>query len=163
MASDKTNAMRLLEREGIGFETRSYALPSERGQEQHLDANEVAAAIGLEAEQTYKTLVARGEPHGVLFAVIAADQSLDLKALARASGNKRVALVPLAELTALTGYLRGGCTALAAKRDYPVIVDELVELHERIAVSAGVRGTQLILAPADYLRATRAKIAAIGR
>lgn len=154
-AASKTNAVRLLDRLGIDYELRVYP------HEGDLDAATVAAAIGLAPEQTYKTLVARGDGHDVLFAVLAADQSLDLKALARVSGHKRVELVALKEVLPLTGYVRGGCTALAARRDYPTFVDGFVELHERIAVSAGVRGTQIVLAPADYLRACRARVFAI--
>lgn len=154
-SASKTNAVRLLDRLGISYELRAYPHDGD------LDAASVAAAIGLAAEQTYKTLVARGDGRDVLFAVLAADQVLDLKALARASGHKRVELVALKELLPLTGYVRGGCTALAARKDYPTIVDELVQLHDRIAVSAGIRGTQIVLAPADYLRASAARLFAI--
>lgn len=154
-SASKTNAVRLLDRLGISYELRGYPHDGD------LDAASVAAAIGLAPEQTYKTLVARGDGRDVLFAVLAADQVLDLKALARASGHKRVELVALRELLPLTGYLRGGCTALAARKDYPTFVDELVQLHERIAVSAGIRGTQIVLTPADYLRASAARPFAI--
>jgi len=86
-----------------------------------------------------------------------------LKALARATGDKKIDTVTLKEVEPLTGYIRGGVTALAAKKDFPVFVEETMELFDTVAVSAGVRGTQIVLAPSDYLRATRAKVGAIGR
>lgn len=158
MSLAKTNAARCLESLGIPFELRSYEVSDE-----HLDAEAVAQRIGLPPEQVYKTLVARGDRTGVLFAVIRADTELDLKALARASGDRQVALVPLREVQPLTGYIRGGVTALAAKKAYPVIVDEIIELFDLVSVSAGVRGTQILLSPSDYLRATAAIVAPIGR
>jgi len=98
--------------------------------------------------------------------VLAGSATLDLKALAKLSGNRRVETVPLKEVQPLTGYIRGGVTALGGKKDYPVFVDETIEAFDQVAVSAGVRGTQIVLAPADYLRATAATlgpIAAFGR
>jgi Cys-tRNA(Pro)/Cys-tRNA(Cys) deacylase len=154
----KTNAARLLERLGITFELRDYEVDPEQ-----LDAVTVAHKVGLAPAQVFKTLVARGDRTGVLFAVVPADRELDLKALARLTGDRKVDTVALKELTPLTGYVRGGCTALAAKKDYPVFVHESALTHERIAVSAGVRGTQMVLAPADYLRATRATSGAIAK
>jgi Cys-tRNA(Pro)/Cys-tRNA(Cys) deacylase len=115
----------------------------------------VAAKIGLPAEQVFKTLVARGDRTGVLLAVVPGNAELDLKALARLTGDRKVDTVPLKEVQPLTGYIRGGVTALAAKKDYPVWVDETLELFDVISISAGVRGTQLLLSPADYLRALR--------
>jgi Cys-tRNA(Pro)/Cys-tRNA(Cys) deacylase len=96
-------------------------------------------------------------------AVIPGDQELSLKALAVAAGEKKIELVPVKELLGLTGYIRGGVTALAGKREYPVFVDETVELFDVVSVSAGVRGTQIVIAPGDYLRATKGVIAAIGQ
>ena len=103
-------------------------------------------------EQVFKTLVARGDRHGVLLAVVPANAELDFKALARHSGNRTVELVPLKEVQPLTGYIRGGVTALAGKKEYPVYVDEQMQLFDVVAVSAGVRGMQMLLAPDDYLR-----------
>lgn len=117
----------------------------------------------MQPEEVYKTLVGRGDKTGVLFAVLAANSELDLKALARLSGDRRVELVALKEVQPLTGYIRGGVTALGAKKDYPVFVDELFEVCDRVAVSAGVRGTQVLLRPADYLRATGAVVGPIAR
>lgn len=158
MPPAKTNAARLLESMGIAFELRSYEIG-----EEHFDAEAVARIIGLPPEQVYKTLLARGDRTGPLFAVIGADSELDLKALARASGDRQVELVALREVQPLTGYVRGGVTALASKKAYPVVADELIELFDTISVSAGVRGTQILVAPADYLSATGAKVAPIAR
>jgi len=154
----KTNAARQLDRLGIPYELRSYEVD-----EEHLDAEAVAAKIGLPAEQVFKTLVARGDRNGVCLAVAPGNAQLDLKALARLSGDGRIEMVPLKEIQTLTGYIRGGCTALACKKDYPVYVDETVELFDRIAVSAGVRGLQIVLAPADYIRAVNAVAGDIAR
>jgi Cys-tRNA(Pro)/Cys-tRNA(Cys) deacylase len=119
----------------------------------------VAAKIGLPAEQVFKTLVARGDRNGICMAVIPGNAGLDLKALAAASDNRKMALMPVKELQALTGYIRGGVTAMAGKKDYPVSVDERVELFDVISISAGVRGMQILMAPADYLKATNGTIA----
>lgn len=154
----KTNAARALDALGIRYEVRTYAVDPEE-----LGATNVAAKVGLPAEQVWKTLVARGDRTGVLFAVVPADAEVDLKALAAASGDRRVELVPLKEVQPLTGYVRGGVTALAAKKPFPVIVDELMEIHAVVSVSAGQRGMQLLVAPADYLRATGARLAPIAR
>src|ERR1035438_8764474 len=154
----KTNAVRLLDQLGIRYELRAYEVdPGD------LAAETVAAKIGLPPEQVFKTLVARGDRHGICMAVIPGDQELNLKALAAAVGERKIQLVPVKELQALTGYIRGGVTALAAKRDFPVFVDETIELFDVISISAGVRGLQILIAPADYLRATKATIAALGQ
>lgn len=154
----KTNAARILDGLGIAYELRAYAIDDE-----HLAAAEVAARVGLPPEQVFKTLVARGERHGVCLAVVPGDSHLDLKALARASGERKVELVPLREVTPLTGYVRGGVTALACKKDYPVFLDETAILFETIAVSAGTRGLQIVLHPDDYARATRATLCPIAQ
>lgn len=154
----KTNAARLLDTLGIRYELREYEVDLE-----DLSAETVARKVGLEPAQVFKTLVARGDRHGVCMAVVPADNELDLKALARLTGDRKVDTVPLKELQPLTGYIRGGVTALAGKKEYPTFVDETAELFDVISVSAGVRGTQLLLAPADYLRVTKAKVGPIGR
>ena len=158
----KTNAARLLDQMGIQYDLRAYEVDPE-----DLAAETVAAKIGLPAEQVFKTLVARPsgskDRNGVVMAVIPGDQELDLKALAKAAGEKNIQLVPVKELQALTGYIRGGVTALAAKREYPVFVDETIELFDVISISAGMRGLQILIAPADYLRATKGMIAALGQ
>jgi Cys-tRNA(Pro)/Cys-tRNA(Cys) deacylase len=147
---------------GIRYELREYEVDPD-----DLAAETVAAKIGLPPEQVFKTLVARPEPSkdraGVSMAVIPGDQELNLKALAAAMGERKIQLVPVKELQALTGYIRGGVTALAAKRDFPVFVDETIELFDVVSISAGVRGLQILIAPADYLRATKGTIAALGQ
>jgi Cys-tRNA(Pro)/Cys-tRNA(Cys) deacylase len=153
----KTNAARLLDQMGIHYELREYKVDPD-----DLAAETVAAKIGLPPEQVFKTLVARGDHNGVCMAVIPGDQELNLKALAAAAGEKRIQLVPVKELQALTGYIRGGVTALAARREFPVFVDETVELFDIVSISAGVRGLQILIAPVDYLRATGGTIAALG-
>lgn len=150
----KTNAVRLLDQLRIPYELREYEVdPND------LAAETVAAKIGLPPEQVFKTLVARGERNGVCMAVIPGDQELNLKALAGAAGERKVELVPVKELQALTGYIRGGVTAMAAKRDFPVYADETIELFDVISISAGMRGLQILLTPADYLAVTKAKLA----
>jgi len=146
----KTNAARALDALGVRYELRDY----DPGDE-HLEAAEVARRVSLPPEQVFKTLVVRGDRHGVAMAVVPATSELDLKALARLTQDRKVEPVPLKEVTPLTGYVRGGVTALASKKAYPVWVDESISLHERVAVSAGVRGMQIVLAPVDYLRATK--------
>ena len=152
----KTNAARLLDRMGIHYELREYGVDPD-----DLAAETVAAKIGLPPEQVFKTLVARGERNGISMAAIPGDRELNLKALAAAAGERKIQLVPVKELQALTGYIRGGVTALAAKRDFPVYVDETIELFDVVSISAGVRGLQLLIAPADYLRAIKGTIAAL--
>jgi Cys-tRNA(Pro)/Cys-tRNA(Cys) deacylase len=154
----KTNAARLLDQLGIHYELREYAVDPD-----DLAAETVAAKIGLPAEQVFKTLVACGDRNGVVMAVIPGDQELNLKALAAAAGERKIQLVPVKELLALTGYIRGGVTALAAKREYPVFVDETIELFDVVSISAGMRGMQILIAPADYLRATKGTISAVGQ
>jgi Cys-tRNA(Pro)/Cys-tRNA(Cys) deacylase len=154
----KTNAARLLDSLGIPYEVREYEVDPE-----DLAAESVARKVGLPPEQVFKTLVARGDKHGICFAVVPGDQQLDLKALALLSGDKKIDTVALREVQPLTGYIRGGVTALAAKKSYPVFVDETIELFDVISISAGLRGAQLLLAPADYLRATGGKVGAIAK
>ncbi len=154
----KTNAARLLSGMGISYELRDYEVDPD-----DLAAETVARKVGMPPEQVWKTLLVRGDKRGLLFAVVPGDAELDLKAMAKASGDKQVTMVPLKEVQPLTGYIRGGVTALAGKKDYPVIVDETIELFDVVSVSAGVRGTQIVIAPADYIRATKATVAAIAR
>lgn len=154
----KTNAARLLDSLGIAYEVREYEVDPD-----DLAAESVARKVGLPPEQVFKTLVARGDKHGVCFAVVPGDQQLDLKALAQLTGDKKIDTVPLKEVQPLTGYIRGGVTALAAKKPYAVFADETLELFDVISVSAGVRGAQLLLTPADYMRATNAKLGAIAK
>src|ERR1700704_163550 len=143
---------------GIHYELREYEVDPD-----DLAAETVAAKIRLPPEQVFKTLVARGDRNGVCLAVIPGDQELNLKALAAVAGERKIQLVPVKELQSLTGYIRGGVTALAAKRDFPVYADETIELFDIVSISAGVRGLQILIAPADYLRATNGTVAALGQ
>src|SRR6202521_5492229 len=143
---------------GIHYELREYEVDPD-----DLAAETVAAKIGLPPEQVFKTLVARGDRNGVCLAAIRGDQGLNLKALAAVAGERKMQLVPVKELQSLTGYIRGGVTALAAKRDFPVYVDETIELFDVVSISAGVRGLQILISPAGYLRATKGTIAALGQ
>ena len=152
----KTNAVRFLEELGIAHELRAYEVDPD-----DLTAQTVADKIGLPAEQVFKTLAVRGDRRGVCFAVVPGDCRLDLKALAKLTGDRKVETVPLKEVQPLTGCVRGGVTVLGAKKAYPVYVDEMMELFEVVSVSAGVRGLQILLAPADYLRATGARLGPI--
>ncbi len=131
--------------------------------ESDLTAASVARKVGLPPEQVFKTLVCRGDRNGVCFAVVPGDAVLDFKALAKLSGDRSVEMVALKEVQPLTGYIRGGVTVLGARKEYPAYADETIELFDVISVSAGVRGTQLLLAPADYLRATKAKVGPLAR
>jgi Cys-tRNA(Pro)/Cys-tRNA(Cys) deacylase len=154
----KTNAVRLLDRLGVGYELREYEVDPE-----DLAAETVARKVGLPPEQVFKTLVARGDKHGVCLAVVPGNCELDLKALARATGDKKTDTVPLKEVEPLTGYIRGGVTALACKKPYPVLIDEKAQLFNVISISAGLRGLQLLIAPDDYIRVVDANVAPIAK
>lgn len=154
----KTNATRLLDRLGVRYELREYEVSPD-----DLSAGRVAEKIGLPLSQVFKTLVLRGDRHGVCLAVVPGDGEVDLKALARASGDRSVEPVLLREVQPLTGYVRGGVTALAGRKAYPVYLDESAAAHATISVSAGQRGIQMLLAPADYARAVAATVAPIAR
>jgi len=154
----KTNAARALDSLGISYELREYEVDPE-----DLAAESVAAKIGLPAEQVFKTLAMRGDRNGVCLAVVPGNAEVNEKALARLTGDRRMEMVPLKEVQAVTGYIRGGVTALAAKREYPVYADETIELFDVVSISAGVRGTQILLAPGDYLRAVKASVGPIAR
>src|SRR5690242_772528 len=150
----KTNAARILDALGIRYELRDYEVDQD-----DLSAESVARKVGLPPEQVFKTLDCRGG----IFAVVPADAQLDFKALARLSGDRGTEMVPLKEVQPLTGYVRGGVTVLGAKKEYPAYVDETMELFEVVSVSAGARETQLLLAPADYVRAAKAKLGPLTR
>jgi Cys-tRNA(Pro)/Cys-tRNA(Cys) deacylase len=158
MSAPKTNAARRLDQLGIPYELRAYEVDPD-----DLAAETVAAKIGMPAAQVFKTLVARGDRHGVCLAVVPGDAQLDLKALAKAAAEKKVDTVPLKDVQPLTGYIRGGVTALACKKEYPTYLDASALSFDAISVSAGQRGLQLILAPADYVRAVSASVASIAK
>jgi Cys-tRNA(Pro)/Cys-tRNA(Cys) deacylase len=153
----KTNAARILDRLGISYELREYDVDVD-----DLTAVTVARKVGLPVEQVFKTLVARGDRHGVCLAVVPGDAQLNLKALAQATGDRKVEVVALKEVQPLTGYVRGGVTALGCKKDYPVYLDDSAMRFSIISISAGARGTQIFLSPRDYVSATKATLCSLG-
>ena len=157
-APKKTNACRALDALGISYELRAYEFD-----EEDLSAETVARKVGLAAESVFKTLCVRADDHAIVLGVLPGDQVLDLKALARAAGKKAVEPVAMKELMGLTGYIRGGVTALACKKPYPVFLDESAQLFDVISVSSGQRGLQILLHPDEYRRATSATYADISR
>ena len=150
----KTNAARQLDALGIPYQLRTYEVDPD-----DLTAISVARKIGLPPEQVFKTLVTRTHDGEHLFAVVPGDAELDLKKLAAVAGTRKVELASLKDVEPLTGYIRGGVTVLAAKKPFPAFADETIELFDVISISAGQRGLQIFLAPADYLRATHATLA----
>lgn len=147
----KTNAARLLDGLHIEYALQEYAVD-----DVHLEAEAVAEKIGMPPLQVFKTLVTRGDKTGVLMACIPGNHEVNLKALAAVSHNKKVEMVPLKEVTALTGYVRGGVSPLGAKKKYPVYIDDSCRQWDVIAVSAGIRGCQLVVAPSDLITAAAA-------
>ena len=154
----KTIAIRMLEQLGIAYELRTYTVS-----EGELDAISVAGKIGMPPESVFKTLVARGDRTGVLMACVPANSDLDLKKIAVESGNKRVELVPVKEIQSLTGYLRGGVSPLGSKKRYPLFLDRSALEFEKISVSAGTRGIQMIVAPEELARASQALLREIAK
>ena len=152
----KTNVMRLLESAGIAYRTAEYEYD-----EANLSGLHAAEQVGMDAEQVFKTLVTRGDKTGILVFCIPVDMELDLKKAASVSKNKKVEMTHMKELLGLTGYIRGGCSPIGMKKKYPTFIDETCILFDEIAVSAGVRGEQVILNPQDlvqYIEATEADI-----
>lgn len=154
----KTNAARLLDSLGIAYELRAYEVDPD-----DLTAVSVARKIGLPPEQVFKTLLSQTSNGEHLFAVIPGDAELDLKKLAHAAGAKKAELASLKDVEPLTGYIRGGVTVMGARKPFPAFADETIELHDLISISAGQRGLQILLAPADYLCAANATLADLTR
>jgi len=150
----RTNAVRYLESLGVVCEVREYTVDPEE-----FSALIVAEKVGLPPEQVFKTLLCVTSEREHIFAVVPGDAELDFKKLASAAGARKTEMVSLKDVQPLTGYVRGGVTVFGAKKDYPVYVDETLELFDVISVSAGTRGLQVLLAPADYLRASKATVA----
>lgn len=143
----KTNVMRLLETAGLSYRTAEYEYD-----ENNLSGLNAAEKIGVPAEQVFKTLVTRGDKTGIMVFCIPVNLELDLKKAAAVSGNKKLEMTHVKELLALTGYIRGGCSPIGMKKKYTTYIDETAILFDEIAVSAGVRGEQVILAPVDLIR-----------
>lgn len=138
----KTNAMRLLEQAGIAFRIETYEFD-----EEHLSGEHVASKVSLPADQIFKTLVVRGDKQGIMVFCIPVTMELDLKKAAKAAGDKKIEMTHVKELLGLTGYIRGGCSPVGMKKKYPTWIDETAMLYDEIAVSAGVRGAQIIINP----------------
>ena len=149
----KTNATRLVELAGLSCRIVEYSYD-----ESDLSGLHAAKEVGMPPEQVFKTLVARGDKLGVLVFCIPVCCELDLKKAAKAAGDKKIEMVPMKELLPLTGYLRGGCSPIGIKKTYPTFIDETAQLHDEIAVSAGIRGQQLLMAPADLINYADMKI-----
>lgn len=149
----KTNAIRLIQQSGIPFREAFYEFD-----ENDLNGNHAAEAIGKPPEEVFKTLVARGERTGINVFCIPVCCTLNLKKAAKAAGDKNMELVQVKELLGLTGYIRGGCSPVAMKKKYPMFFDETCELYEEIAVSAGERGHQMLLSPMDLTHYLGAKL-----
>ena len=150
----RTNAMRILESLGVAFDVAVYQVT-----EEHRDAVAVARELGVSPEIVFKTLVARNERNEPLVFCIPGPAELNLKKAALAAGARKVELLPLRELTPLTGYQRGGCSPIGMKKKLPTWIDEMAGAFERIYVNAGARGLQMILSPADLCRAAAALMA----
>jgi len=154
VAGVKTNAVRLLESRGFRFVLASYDFDKEA-----LDAVTAARKLGVEPERVFKTLVTRSDLGDIFVFCVPGPAELDLKKAARAVQRKKVEMVRAGELFELTGYIRGGCSPIGAKRPYPLVVDESVRLFETVYVSAGIRGLQIVISPDDLIDATGAAVA----
>lgn len=154
----KTNVLRHLSAAGVAYETREYPVD-----EEHFDGKLVAAKVGLPAEMVYKTLVLTGDHQPHLVCVVPVERELDLKAVARSSGNKAVSMLPQKDLLPLTGYVRGGCSPIGMKKRFPTYLQKDAEALDKISVSAGVRGCQVLLATADLIAQTQAVLADVCR
>ncbi len=153
---DKTNAMRILDRSKIPYEIMTYTVD-----ESDLSGEHAAAELGLDPKRVFKTLVLKGDKKGHMVAVIPVDGTLDLKALARVSGNKSVEMIHVKELFDLTGYIRGGCSPIGMKKLFPTYLDESCMVFETIVFSAGQRGMQIVAAPADLVRTVNGQVCAL--
>lgn len=147
----KTNAMRILDSLGIGYEVLSY-----EWDEEHLDAVHASSSAGLPNEQVFKTIVMQNSDNEVFVFCLPADFSVSLKKARDVTGSKEIDLIKIDDLHPLTGYMRGGCSPLGMKRHFPTFVEELALLHEHIYVSAGLRGLELKIDPQDLVRAAGA-------
>lgn len=153
---EKTNAARLLDRAKIAYELIPYTVD-----EDNLAATHVAEELGEDIATVFKTLILRGDRNGHFVCVIPGDKEVDLKAAARVSGNKKADLIPMKELLQTTGYIRGGCSPIGLKKPFPTIFHSSVLEHDRIYVSAGVRGLQIAIAPNDIISFVGATVADI--
>lgn len=158
MAPEKTNAMRVLESAGIAYQLEIYPLD-----EGDISAERVAELLAIPPERIFKTLIARGDRSGPILVLAPAGTEINLRALARHSGDKRVELALQREVLELTGYERGAVTPLAIPKEYPVFIEETAILWDTIGISAGAKGMELILSPHDLVRITSATLVDIAR
>ena len=142
----KTNVVRLIERENIAYTIKEYEVD-----ENDLSGVHVAIQLGQPVEQVFKTLVLKGEQKGYLVCCIPVAKELDLKKVAKATGDKKVEMIPMRDLLMVTGYIRGGCSPIGMKKKLPTFIDETSELFDVIAISAGIRGMQILLNPQDLI------------
>jgi len=149
----KTNAARILDKLGVNYELVVYEVD-----ENDLSVQAVALKLGQDIEQVFKTLVLRGDKSGIFVCVIPGAEELDLKKAASVSGNKSTAMVPMKELLSLTGYVRGGCSPIGMKKDFPTYIDESITLFDAVYVSAGMRGLQFKIVPDDLIKITSASV-----
>ncbi|MCR8964936.1 Cys-tRNA(Pro) deacylase [Brevibacillus halotolerans] len=154
--SNKTNACRLLDKHKVPYTVHEY-----EWDEEHLNAKHVAQQVDLQVEQVFKTLVLRGDKTGVIMACIPAHKELHLKLLAAVSKNKKAEMVPMKEILELTGYIRGGCSPLGTKKNYPLFIDESALSLQLISISAGKRGLQIFLNPVDLIKVSKATSASL--
>lgn len=152
----KTNVARILDAHNISYELREYEV-----NEEDLSAVHVAKSIGIDADKIYKTLVLKGQKDPYLVAVIPGNAQLDLKKLAKVSGNKNCEMLPMKDLLAVTGYIRGGCSPIGMKKQFPTFIEEIAILEEKIIISAGKRGLQVIINPNELASVTGAQFADI--
>ena len=154
----RTNAARFLDTLKVPYQLREYQVAPEE-----FSAVVVAEKIGLPPEQVFKTLLCVTQEREHVFAVVPGNQELDFKKLAQAAGTRKAELVSVKDVQPLTGYVRGGVTVFGAKKNFPVYADETIELFDTISVSAGARGIQMLVSPANYLRAAQATVAPLSR
>ena len=157
MNISKTNAARILDRLKIPYELVPYEVD-----ESDLGATHIADILNEPIEQVFKTILVHGDKLGYFFCVLPGNLEVNLKGTAKISGNKKVETVPLKDLLPLTGYIRGGCSPLGAKKNFPVFIHETAKNYPFIYISAGIRGLQLKINPEDLIKATRATLACIG-
>jgi len=154
----KTNASRILDQMKIPYAMQEYAVDDE-----HLGAEHVAREIGFPPDQVFKTLVVKGDKRGIMVACIPGNMELDLKSFAAVSGNKKVEMILVKDIQAVTGYIRGGVSPIGMKKRYPTFLDDSASLWDVICVSAGMRGKQIIMSPQDLMRAVAAELIGISR
>ncbi len=152
----KTNAMRMLDKAKVAYATKEYEVD-----ESDLSGSHAADMMGVDHGSVFKTLVLKGEKTGYLVCCIPVDEELDLKKTAKAAGDKKVEMIPMKDLQSVTGYIRGGCSPIGMKKQFPTFVEEKAFLYPEIAISAGLRGQQIIISPQELIKFVRGKSASL--